>query len=44
MKDCDSFQNLFQVFIQFFLVMLDLILWPSIMVDEEIQNGFKNST
>ena len=44
MKDCDSFQNLFQVFIQFFLVMLDLILWPSIMVNEEIQNGFKNST
>lgn len=43
MKDCDSFQNLFQVFIQFFLVMLDLILWLSIMVDEEIKNGFKNS-
>lgn len=44
MKDCDSFQNLFQVFIQFFLVMLDLILWLSIMADEEIQNGLKNST
>lgn len=23
--------------------MLDLILWLSIMVDEEIKNGFKNS-